>query len=88
MTNYEKLQKMSMEEMAVTIMCPNEIGGEVKCSRGERNCCQCTLNWLNSETDGAERPCLDEYTIDFVSQFLHSAGFKEASKAIDCKFDL
>lgn len=88
MTNYEKIRDMSVEEMALTIMCPNEIGGEVKCSREERNCCQCTLNWLNSEADAAERPDLDEYTLDYVSQFLHSAGFKEASKAIDCKFDL
>ena len=88
MTNDERIRNMSVEELAVTIMCPNEIGGEVKCSRGERNCRQCTLNWLNNEADNTESKGLDEYTLDSVSQFLNNAGFTEASKAIDCQFDL
>ena len=88
MTNYERIRNMSVDEMAVTIMCPNEIGGGVKCSRGERNCCQCTLDWLNNEADNTESKGLDVYTLDSVSQFLNNAGFTEASKAIDCKFDL
>lgn len=37
---------------------------------------------------GKNKVGLDEYTLDYASQFLHDAGFTEASKALDCKFDL
>lgn len=43
MTNYEIIKKMSIEEMAVTIMCPNDIGmAEIKCDKlDDCNCCKC-----------------------------------------------
>lgn len=37
---------------------------------------------------GKNKGGLDEYTLDYASQFLHDAGFTEASKALDCEFDL
>jgi len=42
---------MSIEEMAVTIMCPNEMGmAEIKCNKDDScNCCQCCLDWLKKE---------------------------------------
>ena len=51
MTNYELIKGMSIEEMAVTIMCPNETGmAEIDCDKSdERNCCKCCLDWLKSE---------------------------------------
>lgn len=49
MTNYDLIRKMSVEEMAVTIMCPNDMGmAEIECDKGDdRNCRQCCLDWLN-----------------------------------------
>ena len=51
MTNYDLLKNMSIEEMAVTIMCPNEMGmAEIECDHSDdKNCCQCCLDWLKSE---------------------------------------
>lgn len=51
MTNYELIKNMSIEEMAVTIMCPNEMGmAEIDCDKSDdRNCCQCCLDWLREE---------------------------------------
>jgi len=51
MTNYELIKGMSIEEMAVTIMCPNETGmAEIDCDKSdERNCRKCCLDWLKSE---------------------------------------
>lgn len=52
MTNYELMKNMSIEEMAVTIMCPNEIGmAEIKCDKSDdKNCCKRCLNWLKEES--------------------------------------
>lgn len=50
MTNYEMLKNISIEEMAVTIMCPNETGmADIDCP-GHGNCRQCCLDWLKSES--------------------------------------
>lgn len=51
MTNYELIKNMTIEEMALTIMCPNETGmADIECDKSdERNCRQCCLEWLNSE---------------------------------------
>lgn len=36
MTNYERIKNMSIEEMAVTIMCPNDMGmAEIKCDKSD-----------------------------------------------------
>ncbi|HCA29495.1 MAG TPA: hypothetical protein DEP23_08000 [Ruminococcaceae bacterium] len=50
-TNADRIRAMSDEELAVTIMCPNEIGmAEIPCDHGDdKNCCQCCLDWLNQE---------------------------------------
>ena len=54
MTNYELIRTMSIEEMAVTIMCPNEMGmAEITCNKSDdSNCCQCCLDWLKAEVKG------------------------------------
>lgn len=50
MTNYEMIKNMSVEELAVTIMCPNETGmAEIKCDKDDCNCSKCCLDWLNQE---------------------------------------
>jgi len=48
MTNFELLKNMSIEELAVTIMCPNDMGmAEIECDKSDdRNCCLCCLEWL------------------------------------------
>jgi len=48
MTNYEYIKNMSVEEMAVTIMCPNELGtAGIPCDHSDdKNCCECCLEWL------------------------------------------
>lgn len=45
MTNYEILKGMSIEEMAVTIMCPNDMGmAEIECDKSDNcNCSLCCL---------------------------------------------
>jgi hypothetical protein len=51
-TNYEMIKKMSIEEMAVTIMCPINTGtvdASFPCDK--RNCCECTLRWLQQEAE-------------------------------------
>ena len=55
-TNVDRIRNMSDEELAVSIMCPAEydlsFNKECKCN-GEmnRNCCKCTLKWLQSEAE-------------------------------------
>ena len=54
--NADRIRNMSDEELAVSIMCPAEydlsFNKECKCN-GEmnRNCCKCTLKWLQSEAE-------------------------------------
>ncbi|TQI66232.1 hypothetical protein [Clostridium sp. KNHs216] len=49
MSNGDRIRGMSNEELAVTLMCPNEMGmAEIECDHSDdKNCCQCLLNWLN-----------------------------------------
>lgn len=51
MTNYELIKSMSIEEMAVTIMCPNDTGmADIKCDKSDScNCYKCCLEWLRQE---------------------------------------
>lgn len=55
-TNADRIRSMTDEELAEFIMCPAEYDSgfnkECKCN-GEmnRNCCKCTLNWLQSEAE-------------------------------------
>lgn len=51
LTNYDLIRNMSVEEMAVTLMCPNEMGmADIPCDHSDdRNCCKCCLDWLNQE---------------------------------------
>lgn len=54
MTNGDMIRQMSDEELAVTLMCPNESGiANIDCDGGDtgRNCCQCCLDWLREETE-------------------------------------
>ncbi len=40
---------MSIENLALSIMCPNEIGlADIKCNDGD-NCLKCTYEWLKEE---------------------------------------
>lgn len=54
MTNGDRIRAMSDEELALTIMCPNDAGlAEIECAPLDENgCAQCTLDWLQEkETD-------------------------------------
>lgn len=46
MTNSDMIRSMTDEQLAVTLMCPNEMGlGEIECDRSDScNCCQCLLD--------------------------------------------
>ena len=51
-TNYQMIREMSVEEMAVTIMCPNDMGlANIQCDAqgGLHNCRRCCLEWLQSQ---------------------------------------
>lgn len=44
-TNADRIRAMSDEELAVTLMCPNEMGmADIPCD--QKNCCKCLLDWL------------------------------------------
>lgn len=54
MTNGERIRKMTDEELAVTLMCPAEYDmafnrREVCEGNMNRNCRQCTFDWLTAE---------------------------------------
>lgn len=53
MTNADVIRQMGDEELAVTIMCPNETGhAKIECNRDDDcNCCKCCLEWLRSKSD-------------------------------------
>lgn len=48
MNNYEQYRNMTIEQVAFTMMCPNESGlGLIDCDRSDaRNCFMCCLEWL------------------------------------------
>lgn len=48
LTNADRIRAMGDEELAVTLMCPNEMGlAEIPCDHDDgKNCCVCLLNWL------------------------------------------
>lgn len=56
MTNYEKIKEMSIDEMALTLMCPAEYDTAFnktnKCNAEmDKNCHKCTVEWLESEAE-------------------------------------
>lgn len=50
-TNADMFRSMTDEALAVTIMCPNEMGlAEIECDHSDScNCRQCCLDWLKME---------------------------------------
>jgi hypothetical protein len=55
MTNFEKIKQMSVEDMALMLMCPAKYDTDFdknKCKgSGFENCYYCTLHWLESEVE-------------------------------------
>jgi len=52
-TNADRIRAMSDEELAVTMMCPNEMGmADILCDHSDqKNCCKCLLDWLRQPED-------------------------------------
>lgn len=52
-TNAERIRHMTDEELAVTIVCPNEMGiAEIECDHSDTcNCSRCCLEWLQKEEE-------------------------------------
>ena len=48
LTNFDMMRSMAMEQMAMTMMCPNESGlGMIECDQADdRDCFACCMNWL------------------------------------------
>lgn len=62
MTNFEKIKKMSIDEMARSCMeffdCPHGVPQYVGCSKENQfnhSCIDCTKHWLESEVNENER---------------------------------
>lgn len=57
MTNLELIKNMSVEELAVAIACPNEMGmAEIECDKSDdRNCSKCCLDWLTTDSEGGNK---------------------------------
>lgn len=53
-TNADRIRSMTDEEMAIHMMCPNEMGlAEIECDKIDCcNCYECLLNWLRAESEG------------------------------------
>lgn len=47
-TNSDRIRAMSDEELAATMMCPNEMGmADIPCDHSDqKNCYRCLLDWL------------------------------------------
>lgn len=52
-TNADRIRAMSDEELAMTMMCPNENGlAEIDCDKSDsRNCYECLLKWLQEKVE-------------------------------------
>lgn len=50
-TNADRIRSMTDEELAIHMMCPNEMGlAEIDCDKSDScNCYECLLNWLRAE---------------------------------------
>ena len=55
MTNFEKIKQISVEDMALMLMCPAEYDTDFnkksKCNGSFSNCYNYTLHWLESEAE-------------------------------------
>lgn len=51
-TNADRIRSMTDEELAIYMMCPNEMGlAEIECDKTDScNCYECLLNWLRAES--------------------------------------
>ena len=53
MTNFELIKNMSIEELAFTITCPNELViADIECNMQDRNCNRFCLEWLMEDVKG------------------------------------
>lgn len=51
MTNADRIRSMTDEELSETIMCPFDIIGSNEICFYKRNCKECTLEWLQKESE-------------------------------------
>ena len=51
-TNADRIRSMSDEELAEVIMCPHDSDGSCRDVNSGKSCIQCSLEWLQSETEG------------------------------------
>ena len=59
MTNYEMIKNFSIENMALSIMCPYEMGhlkSLFRCKEYNGNCSKCCYEWLQEESEGGNEP--------------------------------
>lgn len=51
MTNGDRIRTFSDENLALTIMCPNEAGlADISCNKNnQKNCLKCRFDWLQEE---------------------------------------
>lgn len=56
-TNADRIRAMPDEKLAVTLMCPNEMGmADIPCDHSDgKNCCRCLLDWLRQPAEGSEQ---------------------------------
>lgn len=52
--NADRIRSMTDEELAIHMLCPNEMGlAEIECDKIDCcNCYECLLNWLRAESEG------------------------------------
>ena len=52
-TNGDIIRNMGNAELAVTLVCPNEMGmAEIDCNHSDcKDCCKCLFDWLNQPAE-------------------------------------
>lgn len=52
-TNADRIRSMTDEELAIHMMCPNDMGlAEIECDKSDScNCYECLLKWLRAESE-------------------------------------
>lgn len=55
-TNADRIRAMSDEVLAITLMCPNEMGmAEIPCDHSDdKSCYECLLKWLQQPAEEAQ----------------------------------
>lgn len=88
-TNADCVRAMNDEELAVALMCPNEMGlAEIPCDHSNAcDCCKCLLDWLQQPAEkGASKTneCIYKTSDGYCELHSDGAGLREPCLGCPC----